>query len=1037
SDAGGESGLTIVSVTPFSQLGAALSIIEDGKEITYDPRDVDIFAALPDGETASDFFEYVLSDGNGGLDTVRVEVSVVGRNDAPEAKTDRGEIEAMSGNVLTLDLLANDLDVDTDTVLSLDSINGSSNAGQVVAGQYGTLVWSIDGSVQYSVDAANVDVAALRTGDVLHETFDYSVTDGDQSDVGLLDIQIVGLEDAPEAGDDDYEMDLIDGGRFSAGVFDNDSDSDADDPLRVSAVNGDTDAVGVTLRTGSGAQLRISENGRFEYEPDGAFDHLAAGTTAIDQFTYTITDQSGQSSTAVIDIEVTGKNDAPVGITLSHARIGTAATAGDVVGNLLVIDADNLDADGNPDGEDSASQSILPGFDGDGRFVVLGNQLAIATGAPELVAGDYTIGVSAADDDGETIDQFFLVSIVTGALDPSPELSLEELAADRVTVVADSGLLQVIRESDDVVVFQQSLDATRQLRLVGRDDVAESVTVDYADGAWSLPGGLIFEAGTGTDELTLVGDSIDDVQISQTSAAWGDGTIRHSAQTMTTDIRFTGIESLRVESVRNIDFGTHIDLGDKSLSLDSVDAIVLPQRVDMDGGMLSSTTTLVLETGAVMVGSGTIDSALIGDLGSSIQADGDLTIGRVTSPVGFATEGELRVGGNTVTLLDSNRVALGSLTHLGDAALAGRLIAAGGMNLDAGGNIEGFGTLDSPNDIALLSMINGDVSGDSDQRPITLTGYIKGVGTFDNFVFDGTYSPGFSPAQSVLGSGRYGDDAVTLLEIGGTQPGSDGHDQLVHTGTAQLGGDLQVDLINGFAPEIGQRFVLIRADDAIIGEFASIDLPDIESAAGEQLAWRIERSDHEFALVVAPLARVEDVIINDGEATRSAIFNVTVVFNQMVDFDASDDDIFRIINQDTGLQAGEIADVSEVDGKTVVRLTFDPGDSVTAGASLDDGDYHLEIDSAKICLGEIPLDGNLDGQAGGEFVFGDESGDGFFRKYGDADGSGLVNLLDFADFRATFGQREGDPAFRRDLDANGDGTVDLLDFADFRTNFGR
>ena len=62
--------------------------------------------------------------------------------------------------------------------------------------------------------------------------------------------------------------------------------------------------------------------------------------------------------------------------------------------------------------------------------------------------------------------------------------------------------------------------------------------------------------------------------------------------------------------------------------------------------------------------------------------------------------------------------------------------------------------------------------------------------------------------------------------------------------------------------------------------------------------------------------------------------------------------------------------------------------------------------------------------------------DRFFRKYGDQSGNGLVDLLDFADFRRTFGKSAGDPGYAGGFDSDGDNAIGLIDFAAFRRNFG-
>jgi Bacterial Ig domain/Thrombospondin type 3 repeat len=61
-----------------------------------------------------DSFEYTISDGNGGTDTATVRIEVLSVNDAPVANTD--VVSVRSGETVTIDVLANDVDVDGDTI---------------------------------------------------------------------------------------------------------------------------------------------------------------------------------------------------------------------------------------------------------------------------------------------------------------------------------------------------------------------------------------------------------------------------------------------------------------------------------------------------------------------------------------------------------------------------------------------------------------------------------------------------------------------------------------------------------------------------------------------------------------------------------------------------------------------------------------------------------------------------------------------------------------------------------------------------------
>ena len=89
-----------------------------------------------------------------------------------------------------------------------------------------------------------------------------------------------------------------------------DSDPDATDVLTVTEVNGDPAGVGTTVTLPSGAELTVNPDGTYEYNPNGAFDALAAGESTTETFTYTIDDGNGGTDTASVDITVQGPTKA-------------------------------------------------------------------------------------------------------------------------------------------------------------------------------------------------------------------------------------------------------------------------------------------------------------------------------------------------------------------------------------------------------------------------------------------------------------------------------------------------------------------------------------------------------------------------------------------------------------------------------------------------------------------------------------------------------------------------------------------------------
>lgn len=55
------------------------------------------------------------------------------------------------------------------------------------------------------------------------------------------------------------------------------------------------------------------------------------------------------------------------------------------------------------------------------------------------------------------------------------------------------------------------------------------------------------------------------------------------------------------------------------------------------------------------------------------------------------------------------------------------------------------------------------------------------------------------------------------------------HDQVIVTRTATLGGTLNVTLINGFEPAIGDVFTVLYQGNGIVGSFATVNLPTLSA----------------------------------------------------------------------------------------------------------------------------------------------------------------------------------------------------------------
>ena len=142
--------------------------------------------------------------------------------------------------------------------------------------------------------------------------------------------------------------------------------------------------------------------------------------------------------------------------------------------------------------------------------------------------------------------------------------------------------------------------------------------------------------------------------------------------------------------------------------------------------------------------------------------------------------------------------------------VAGNLIFQQGMDNSENAVIDlGNGTLDPGTTLNLAS-------GDS----------LIGSGTLAaNLVSSGTISPGNS-AGSITVQGDYTQsaDGILKMELGGTTAGTQ-YDQLTVTGTATMAGTLNVSLIDGFIPQVGDSFSILPYGTRS-GGFSTLNVPE-------------------------------------------------------------------------------------------------------------------------------------------------------------------------------------------------------------------
>ena len=171
--------LTLVAVNGESaSVGSEIELVEGGFVVvdadgSFSFNPAGAFGDLAFGERRTVSFTYQVADNFGGVTTGTVRVTVEGRNDAPTANDDSfttGESGVLAGSIL-----ANDFDVDGDTV-AISAVNGdTSTVGQAIPLASGAMLTvNADGSFAYD---PNGRFSWLRRGETASDSYTYTITD--------------------------------------------------------------------------------------------------------------------------------------------------------------------------------------------------------------------------------------------------------------------------------------------------------------------------------------------------------------------------------------------------------------------------------------------------------------------------------------------------------------------------------------------------------------------------------------------------------------------------------------------------------------------------------------------------------------------------------------------------------------------------------------------------------------------------------------------------------------------------------------------
>lgn len=347
-------------------------------------------------------------------------------------------------------VLANDESLEGDTLI----VTGNTDPAS------GSVIVNADGSLTYEPDENFCGT----------DTFEYTISDGIDSDTATVTIEVNCVNDVPVAEDDDYTTDEDTTLTVSApGVLENDADIEGD-PLCV--LNPES----ITIDPAYGI-VEVNEDGSLTYEPSPNY----CGSVT---FEYTTSDGIDYD-TATVTIEVNCVNDAPA-----------AVDDDDSTDENTMVEVDVLANDEDPDEDDALTIISVT----DPLHGTASTNGEIVTYQPELwYSGDDSFDYTITDIAGSTATA--TVTITVNDVIPSTEdifASIEALPDEAFDKDADNqknAFGNKLGEISNLIANKQYSDAINKLE----NDIRSKVDGDESPKDW-----IVIDSGAQSELCEMI-----------------------------------------------------------------------------------------------------------------------------------------------------------------------------------------------------------------------------------------------------------------------------------------------------------------------------------------------------------------------------------------------------------------------------------------------------------------------------------------------------------------------------------------------------
>lgn len=410
---------------------------------------------------------YTVNDTDGAtsnIATINFTVNTV--NDPPIAADDAAT--GNEDNTITVNVIANDVDVDGTVVASTVDLNTAT------AGIQSSLATA---NGNFSVNSAGV-VSFIPAGDfngIAAITYTVNDNSGATSNVATITFTVIAVNDAPVAlGESVSTPEEVD---IEITVLSNDSDIDG--TLNAASVDLDVSVAGIqNSKTVTGGSFTVNSSGVVTFSP-------ALNFTGSVTLPYTVNDNLGATSNqATISITVTAVNDAPLAVDDSGSSNEDTAATISVLTNDSDIDgtlnAGSVDLDVITAGRQT-SLTVA-----NGTFTVNGSGVVTFTPSANFngnATGSYTVN----DNSGATSN----IATITVTINPVNDAP--------IAVQDETSTNEEVAVTINVVVNDTDIDGTVNASSVDLDVALAGIqtTKTIAAGSYAVAAGIVtFTPGT-------------------------------------------------------------------------------------------------------------------------------------------------------------------------------------------------------------------------------------------------------------------------------------------------------------------------------------------------------------------------------------------------------------------------------------------------------------------------------------------------------------------------------------------------------------